>query len=51
MSQKNYDLMGDLLEEDVLILFRQVLREEESLLKVWSSDTIWILTYDGLVKY
>ena len=34
VQQKNYDLMGDLLDTDVLILFRQVLREEESLLKV-----------------
>ena len=34
VQQKNYDLMGDLLEADVLILFRQVLREEESLVKV-----------------
>ena len=34
MQQKNYDLIGDLLETDVLMLFRQVLREEESLLKV-----------------
>ena len=34
VQQKNYDLMGDLLEEDILILFRQVLREEESLVKV-----------------
>ncbi len=34
VQQKNYDLMGDLLEADVLMLFRQVLREEESLVKV-----------------
>ncbi len=34
VPQKNYDLMGDLLEVDILILFRQVLREEESLVKV-----------------
>ena len=34
VQQKNYDLMGDLLEADILILFRQVLREEESLVKV-----------------
>jgi hypothetical protein len=34
VTQKNYDLMGDLLEVDILILFRQVLREEESLVKV-----------------
>ena len=31
VQQKNYDLMGDLLEADILMLFRQVLREEESL--------------------
>jgi hypothetical protein len=34
MEQKNYDLMGDLLEADILMLFRQVLRQEESLVKV-----------------
>jgi len=34
VPQKNYDLMGDLLEADILMLFRQVLREEESLVKV-----------------
>jgi len=34
VQQKNYDLMGDFLEADVLMLFRQVLREEESLVKV-----------------
>jgi hypothetical protein len=34
VTQKNYDLMGDLLESDILILFRQVLRKEESLVKV-----------------
>ena len=34
VQQKNYDLMGDLLEADILMLFRQVLREEESLVKV-----------------
>ena len=34
VEQKNYDLMGDLLEADILMLFRQVLREEEALVKV-----------------
>ena len=34
VEQKNYDLMGDLLEADILMLFRQVLRQEESLVKV-----------------
>jgi hypothetical protein len=34
VPQKNYDLMSDLLETDILMLFRQVLREEESLVKV-----------------
>jgi hypothetical protein len=34
VEQKNYDWMGDLLETDILILFRQVLREEESLVKI-----------------
>lgn len=34
VEQKNYDLMGDLLEADILMLFRQVLREEETLVKV-----------------
>ena len=34
VEQKNYDLMGDLLEGDILMLFRQVLREEETLVKV-----------------
>ena len=33
VEQKNYDLMGDLLEADILMFFRQVLREEESLVK------------------
>ena len=30
--------MGDLLEEDILMLFRQVLREEESLVKVGGQE-------------
>ncbi len=34
VEQKNYDLMGDLLEADILMLFRQVLREEESVVKI-----------------
>ena len=34
VQQKNYDFLGDVLEADVLMFFRQVLREEESLLKV-----------------
>jgi len=34
VEQKNYDFMGDLLEADILMLFRQVLRQEESLVKV-----------------
>ena len=34
VQQKNYDLMGDLLEADILMFFRQVLREEDSLVKV-----------------
>ena len=34
VQQKNYDLMGDLLEADVLMIFRQVLRDEESVVKV-----------------
>ena len=38
VEQKNYDLMGDLLDADILSLFRQVLREEESVVKIGGQE-------------
>jgi hypothetical protein len=42
--------MGDVLEEDVLILFRQVLREEESLVKVRGQSQLGYLPRMVLVN-
>ena len=50
VQQKNYDLMGDLLEADVLMLFRQVLREEESLVKVGGQSQFGYLPTMTLVN-